>query len=368
MNASLRIGRLFGIPIDLHWTLLLVVGWVFYDGFDPGGGLRWARIGWVSGVIGLLFLFVLIHELGHALAGKATGANTEKILLFPLGGGAYITSLPERSRDELLVYFGGPLANLVLAGLLFPVLFFDAERWQLLQFYLSPDRNFFLPALWWEEMLCLSLFVNLVLAVVNLLPAYPLDGGRILQAALRRRVGIRRATLVVTCSGILAGLGFIWLGWRIGDYLMSFGGVFVAFLSAYEINRGWQRRRLERFSVADVFRPLPQRRLYVSDAPEAARQLLQSTGWPALPVYNEWNQLLGLVNEETLEEGSGQNLGGHYDPAFATSLRDENLLVVTEKIIEADAYGALVYERQQPVGLLLMDDIMGLLKRRIRVG
>lgn len=362
MNTSLRLGRLFGIPIDLHWTLVLVLAWVMYDGYHPSLGMQWSRVGWIGGVILLLFFFVLIHELGHALTAKAFGKPTEKILLFPLGGGAYIREQPERLGGELMVYFGGPLANLLLALLILPILLIDADRWLLLLQYIQPERNLFAPSLWWEELLCLSVIVNLILAAINLLPAYPLDGGRIVQAALRGPLGNRKATLIVTIGGIIAGIGFVYLGYRFGDYLMGAGGLFVGMLSIYEINRGWQRRRLSKFRVTDVFRPFTTQRLYASESPQRARELLDSTNWPALPVYNKWNQLLGLLNEETLESsGIEGNLSGFYDPAFATGLRQENLLQLTEKIIEADAYGALIYDHQQPVGVVLMDDIMELL-------
>lgn len=365
MNASLRIGRLFGIPIDLHWTLLLVVAWIFYDGYYPGVGMQWARVGWIGGVIVLLFVFVLIHELGHGLMAKAHGKPTEKILLFPLGGGAYIRQQPEKLNGEVMVYFGGPLANLLLALLILPFLFFDQDRWMLLQGYMQPGRNFFTPSLWWEELLCLSLVVNLVLAALNLLPAYPLDGGRIVQALLRKPLGQRKATLVVTISGIIAGIAFVLIGLEIGDYLMSTGGIFVGLLSLYEINRGWQRRRLKKYVAADILRQLIDERLYVTTSPEEAYEMLEKSSWPALPVHNEWGQMLGILNEETLENAENEeDLSGAYDAAFATGFQQDNLLDLTEKIIEADAYGALIYDGEQPVGLVLMDDIMLLLKRR----
>lgn len=364
MNRSLRLGRLFGIPIDLHWTLVLVLAWVLYDGYHPSVGMQWGRVGWIGGVILLLFFFVLVHELGHALTAKAFGKPTEKILLFPLGGGAYIREQPEQLSGELMVYFGGPFANLLLALMVLPFLAIDPDRWLLLQQYIQPQRNLFTPSLWWEELLCLSFIVNLVLAAINLLPAYPLDGGRILQAALRRPLGNRGATLVVTVGGIIAAIAFVYLGYQFKDYLMSVGGLFVGMLSIIEINRGWQRRRLLKYAVTDIYRPLMKERLYIMESPERARDLLDQTEWPALPVYNQWNQLLGLVNEETLESaGNEGNLKGFYDPAFATGFQEDNLLQLTEKIIEADAYGALIYDRQQPIGLVLMDDIMVLLEQ-----
>lgn len=265
-----------------------------------------------------------------------------------------------------MVYFGGPLANLLLALTILPFLFFDADRWLLFQQYLQPHRNLITTSHWWEELLCLGVVVNLVLAVLNLLPAYPLDGGRIVQALLRKPLGERRATLVVTILGIVAAIAFVWIGYALSDPIMGLGGFFVGGLSLYEINRGWQRRRLQKHTVGQLLRPMLKDRLYTNDNLDKARTLLNSTGWPALPVYNRWNQLVGLLTEETMEHATEDavSLNGYYDIAFATGFPTDNLLTLTERIIEADAYGALVYDRYQPVGFLLMDDVMGLLKRR----
>ncbi|PHI18316.1 hypothetical protein CEQ90_18575 [Lewinellaceae bacterium SD302] len=366
MKASLRVGRVFGVPLDLHWTLILIPLWVLYDGYHASLGLQWARIGWVGGVIILLFSFVLIHELGHALTARFFGKPTEKILLFPLGGGAYIREHPERLFGEIMVYFGGPLANILLALLVIPFLFFDPERWLLFQQYLQPQRNLITSSEWWEELLCLGVMVNLVLAALNLLPAYPLDGGRILQALLRKPLGERKSTLVVTVLGVVASVGFIWAGYLLSDPIMGVGGLFVGLLSLYEINRGWQRRRLQKHTVGQLFRPMMEDRLYAGDSLAKARELLDSSGWPALPVYNRWNQLVGLLTEETMEHASDEDelINGYYDTSFATGFPTDNLLAMTERIIEADAYGALVYDRYRPVGFLLMEDVMGLLERR----
>lgn len=366
MKSSLRVGKPFGIPLDLHWTLLLVLGWIFYDGYQVAtASFHWERIGWVAAVIFLLFFFVLVHEFGHALTAKAFGRPTEKILLFPLGGGAYIREQPASLGAEILVYFGGPLANVLLSLLLLPALLIDSDRWLLLQQYVQPSRNLISPALWWEELLCLSIVVNLVLAVINLLPAYPLDGGRILQAVLRKPLGERRATLVVTILGLIAAVGFVYLGLRLSDPLMGVGGLFVGLLSAYEINRGWQRRRLKKFPVKALTRKLGNDRIYSDASPAHAKSVLAQSGWPALPVYNRWNQLVGLLTHETLADlpPQSQTIINGYDPAFATGFNNDNLLIVTERIIEADAYGALIFDRDQPVGVLFMEDIMNLLEQ-----
>lgn len=368
IKSSLRIGNIFGIPVHLHWTLLFVVAWVIYDGYLPDYGFRWERIGWISGVIGLLFSFVFIHELGHALSARYFGKPTQKILLFPLGGGAYIPEHPKEKWQEILVYAGGPLANLGLALLALPAFFFVQEGWLLLRYYFVPNSNVILSASWWEELLCLTVAVNVVLAVLNLLPAYPLDGGRILQALLRGPLGERRATVIVSVLGVIAGIGFIFLAWNLGDPILGAGGLFVGGIAAAELNNGWQRRRLQKYQVADVVRPVASERLYLNDSVNYARQQLERSGWPVLPVYDTWNDVSGFLAAEVIDDMPHQDLpettAAICDPALANCLLADNLLDATVAIIEADSYGAIVYDRQRPVGFLLMDDIMEIVERR----
>lgn len=367
MSTSLKIGRLFGIPLHLHWTLLLVVGWIFYDGYASGYGMRWDRVAWVGGVISLLFFFVLVHELGHALTARFFGKPTEKILLFPLGGGAYIREQPDRTWAEILVYFGGPLANLLLALSVIPFFLSTADRWLLLRNYFQPGGNIVIASLWWEDLLCLTVGVNLVLAILNLIPAYPLDGGRILHALLRAPLGNRRSTLIVTALGLLASIIFAWLAWYLQDPIMGVGALFIAVLSLAEINSGWQRRRLKKYQVADLGRPFIIERLYTSDSVDYARQQLERSGWPALPVYDKWNEMQGILSLEIFEfpeAAIAEKVSELYDPSFASCGETDNLLEATENIIDTDSYGAIIYRQDRPVGILLMDDIMALLKSR----
>ncbi|MEL6276025.1 MAG: M50 family metallopeptidase, partial [Bacteroidota bacterium] len=350
MATSLKVGKLFGIPLHLHWTLLLIVGWVLYDGYLTGYGMRWDRVGWVGGVIILLFGFVLVHELGHALTARAFGKPTEKILLFPLGGGAYIREQPTKIWQEILVYFGGPMANVLLALLVLPVLIQDPDRWLLLRYYFVPNANAVFSSYWWEDLLCITVGVNAVLAVLNLLPAYPLDGGRILQALLRGPFGTRAATLIVSILGLIAGLGFGLLAWQLNDPVMGAGAIFVAGLAGMEINNGWQRRRLKKYIVADLARASIAERLYRNDSLTFAEKQFSRTGWPVLPVYNKWNDVVGFLPAEVCSTATNKNgsdlITDEFEPRFTSCNMEDNLLNATIRIIEADCYGALIFEKR----------------------
>ncbi|MEO0734914.1 MAG: M50 family metallopeptidase, partial [Bacteroidota bacterium] len=174
---------------------------ILYFAHRPGIGVSFPAFRWYTAVALLLFTFILLHELGHALMARNRGVKAEKIILFPLGGGAYIPQRPKKTRDEVLVYAAGPLANVLLALLALPVLLARPEGELFLRYYLQLSGNLVVRPSFVEQLLGLTIAVNLILAVGNLLPAYPLDGGRILRALLRPSLGQRRATVVITVLG-----------------------------------------------------------------------------------------------------------------------------------------------------------------------
>ena len=368
MFRTWRIGRIFGVPTELHWSFLLVPAAILVYAYQPGGGLRWTQVQWWSGISMLLFLFVLIHELGHALTARARGVRAEKIVLFPLGGGALIPEEPERTFDQVLIYFAGPLANILLAALALPLLLWQANGAYLLRFYMNPFGNLVVAPTLTEQLLGITLAVNAVLAVGNLLPAYPLDGGRILRALLRGSLGERRATVVTTVLGIVVGGGLIVMSFFLGDPLLGLSALFIVSFSAIELNRGWQRRRLARSELADVIRPVDPQRLYASDRVYRARSLFAATDAKVLPVYDNYNQLSGFVEREVLHREAVREhpVAYYYEAEFITARSEDNLLDLTERIVAADVYGAAIYDRGEIAGFIFTEDVIRLLDRSRR--
>jgi len=190
-SGRLRIGRIAGIDVALHGSFppfLLLLAIIY----GLGGGWREAAITLLS--LLLLFALVLLHELGHSLVAQRLGVKIRSITLMPLGGLALMDALPRRPRDEMLIALAGPAVNLVLAA---PVL---------LAFALAKGP-LDLAVLLGDSLPARFLYANLALALFNLVPAFPLDGGRVLRAALALRLPYLRATeRAVLLGRIIAGL------------------------------------------------------------------------------------------------------------------------------------------------------------------
>ncbi|MEM7571753.1 MAG: site-2 protease family protein [Bacteroidota bacterium] len=368
MRYALAMGRVAGIPLYWHWSFLPVVAWLAYRVYALQNAIDWSQAAWAGMIILLLFCFVLVHELGHALVARYYGQTTERIIFFPLGGGAYIPKMPASIRQEIAVYLAGPLSNLALALLLLPLLLFSVDGALFLRYYLNPFSNMLLPDNWWAQLLSICIAVNLLLGLLNLIPAYPLDGGRVIQALLRKPMGQRRATILVSSLGLLAGGCLLLFSYRRGDWILGAGGLFIAGLSWQAIRQGWQKRRLQKYRVEALQRQLPVQLLYLSDSLSTAADQFQQTNFPVLAVYDSWQNFQGFLAKDSLEEVkpplAQAKVNDHFDPFWSTTSPQQNLFVATEAIISANAYGAIVYEKERPTGLLAMEDVMELLSSR----
>ncbi len=194
MRWSYQIARIFGIPIRIHLSLILFLGLTVMW----GGGLR--------GLLLMVAIFgsVLLHELGHALVAKSKGLPIADISLYPFGGMARMTMPPKTSGDEIQVAAAGPMVSLVLA----------LGFWAMAMATQTP-------------FLIILAQVNLLLGLFNLVPALPMDGGRILRAFLARRWGYYRATTASArvarwIAAAMAFAGLFWTGWLIVIALFVF--------------------------------------------------------------------------------------------------------------------------------------------------
>ena len=212
MSWSFPIGTVKGTVIRLHVTFLLFLLWIGVTHYAQGGQ-RAALEGVLF--ISLLFLCVLLHEFGHVFAARRYGVQTPDITLLPIGGVARLERIPEKPSEELVVALAGPAVNVVIAALLFLVLGGLPSMGDGMQVQNSGVGM--LERLAW---------VNISLVVFNLVPAFPMDGGRVLRAMLAYRLGYARGTRIAAGVGqaVAFALGLLGL---FGNPLLIFIALFV---------------------------------------------------------------------------------------------------------------------------------------------
>jgi Zn-dependent protease len=206
MKWSWRLGRAAGVDIYLHITFLLLLGWQFFS-----RALRGDLAGAVSqGLIFNLVLFgtVVLHEFGHALAARHYGIGTADITLLPIGGVARLLDSPGSPKEELVIALAGPAVNVALAGLIFAVL-------QLVPGLAGLGLIGALFVRW--------LHINVALLLFNLIPAFPMDGGRVLRALLAMRMGFSSGTRIAARVGQVLAVGLIFAGLAWNPMLMLIG-------------------------------------------------------------------------------------------------------------------------------------------------
>lgn len=213
---SWRIGELAGIDVYVHGTFVLLLGYVAVTHLTRGHDLLEALAG--VGIVVAMFAIVVLHELGHALVARRFGIGTRDITLLPIGGVARLERMPDDPRQELLVAVAGPAVNVVLGGLFFAALLLLDQTPGVAS--LRVVGGPFLAKLMW---------INVSLAVFNMLPAFPMDGGRVLRAVLAMRMSHLRATDLAASVGkalaVVLGIGgfflspmlvfialFVWIG------------------------------------------------------------------------------------------------------------------------------------------------------------
>ncbi len=230
--ASAHLFKAFGIPVRAHWSFWLVV-FIFAMQFQESlqGGLVASLL-----LVACFYGSLLLHELGHCLTARRYGINTREIKMTILGGMAMFESSPRVPRQELLITAAGPLVNFMIAGFLIvgQSLLFGPPS-----FNSSSALPLGLVIEGWNEFATYLLLLNLVLGTFNLLPGFPMDGGRILRAFLALKLPYLKATHIAVRVGQLVGVAFILLPLMgiYGTVILALIGLMVIFLAQAELMR-----------------------------------------------------------------------------------------------------------------------------------
>jgi Zn-dependent protease/CBS domain-containing protein len=214
MKWSFKIAQVAGIGIFVHWTFFLLLAWVVYSYVSAGQSGAVAA----EGVVFVLAIFacVVLHELGHALTGRHFGVQTRDITLLPIGGVARLESIPEIPMQEFWIAVAGPAVNVVIAAVLLVFLVVAGE--------LERARNVTLIG---GPFLVKLMVVNVMLVLFNLLPAFPMDGGRVLRALLAMHMPRVRATHIAATVGQAMAILFGVVGVFTGQWMLLFIAMFV---------------------------------------------------------------------------------------------------------------------------------------------
>ncbi|MGB3412800.1 MAG: site-2 protease family protein [Microthrixaceae bacterium] len=294
MRTHLRIGRLFGVPIGINWSVL-IVGVLLTVSLAklslPTAAPNHAESSyWFAGILGLIgFMVSLVgHETGHSYIAGRNNVKVAEITLWLFGGVAKLEREADDPGAEFRIAAAGPAMNFVLAAV-FGLGFWLASHWD--------ASDVLLTLLVW---LCA---VNIVLAVSNLLPAFPLDGGQMLRAVLWRRSGRKvTATRKAALLGQIFGIGLVVLSIGIAIWWSRWSGLWGLIMGMFifiPARAGWKasgpQPELLEWSVGGLGRRLPRPMMCTATIAELERTLSDNPGVPLIPVFDDHGQVASLV-------------------------------------------------------------------------
>ena len=248
MKGSLHIATVSGIPVKIHWSFGLLLLWVAYatskEGFQP------ILLVFAIAIVLSVFFCVILHEFGHALAARQFGVKTFDIIMTPIGGIARLERMPEGRGQEFWVAIAGPVVNFLIVGVIW--LGYVILKGQVLPILSLSFWNF-------EEAnsyFIIILMANGYLGTFNLLPAFPMDGGRILRSLLSLRMDRSKATQIASIAGQVIAVILFGIGISRSQPTMTLIGVFI-FFAARQENKALQRQTwLTKTKASDLMEPI----------------------------------------------------------------------------------------------------------------
>lgn len=348
MRWSWRIGRVAGIAIELHLTFLLLLLWIAAAAYQRTG----MAIGAAEAVALVLAIFasVLLHELGHALVARRFGVQTRGITLLPIGGVARLERLPDKPAQELAIAAAGPAVTIAIVVILYAVL-------RLLGMSTSApsagqaDAGFLAQLLW----------INVALALFNLLPAFPMDGGRLLRAALSQRMGRVRATQIAAAVGKWFALVFGLVGLLVtNNPFLVVIALFIWIGASAEAVAVQMKSAIEGIPVSRVM-ATDVRTVSPDDSISVAIDLVRAGFQDDFPVVENQAVVGVLTRRRLLEEvAAGRpsaRVGDVMQREFVVATADEPVERAVERLQSCKCHALPVVRGQELVGLMTLEKI-----------
>lgn len=357
MKWSLKLVRLAGIDVYVHATFFILIAWIGLSFWLVEGSLTAVFSG--VGFILALFTCVVLHEYGHALTARRYGIRTLHITLLPIGGVASMESMPDDPKQEIAVALAGPAVNLVIA--------FGLWLWLVVTDTLVPLDQLSLIAGPFAERLML---INIMLAVFNLVPAFPMDGGRVLRALLAMRMNHNKATQVAARvgQGLALWLGF--LGLLYNPFLI-FIALFVWIGAAGEAATEEVKSTLKGLTAGRAMLT-DFEVLSADDTLSRAIKLTLGSSQKDFPVMSEEN-IVGVLTQDDLlqglhEHGEQTRVQDCMERGIESADIDEPLEKVLQRLQSCKCRLLSVTETGRLAGIINMDNIMELISIEKAVG
>ena len=356
MNSSYSMFSIRGIDVRVHITFVLILLWASYFW---GTTVESASRGIVFGIAAtvLLFACVVLHELGHSVQAQAYGIAVKDITLLPIGGVARLEEIPENPKQELRIAIAGPAVNVVIAIILAIVTAITIP--EALTSPTSLVDN--LDQGTWQALLSYLLFANVWLVLFNLIPAFPMDGGRILRSLLAMRLPYQRATQLAATVAQVMALLLGALGLFTGNFFMIFIAIFVWFGAGQENSYAQNRVVLSGVTVSQAMTAAPVF-LAKDDPIQRAIEATLTSAQADFPVVDGHGYVVGMLTFDRILTAIHERTGGSVGDAMRA---DYPIARTDDDLIEAQTALAESKQRAMPVisangrliGLLTNSDI-----------
>jgi len=343
MRWSFKVGSVFSIPIRIHITFFLLLAFVAIIGKTPTEGLY--------GVLFVLLVFVcvILHELSHSLVAMRFGHVVRNITLLPIGGMAQMDEIPDDPKQEIFISLAGPLMSVAISGVLFGVLAFLHIPIETIK-----SESFF------EGNLLLNLFwINIFLAGFNIIPAFPMDGGRVLRGILGMFIDHMRATRIAVFIGQVFAIFLFFLGIFSNLWLVLIA-VFI-YLGAEGEERMWAiRHALSDARVKEVMLT-DFRTLSPSDLLSTAKEAFLHTSQGNFPVkYGD--TLIGILRRDLIVRGisegrDNERVTEFIDRDFLSTTERQKLVTLYKEMTERGVEMVPVMREKSLVGIITMEQI-----------
>ena len=339
MRWSLPIGRIFGITLRLHVTFLLLLGFIGYAGFMDAGA---EGAIWLLSLVCSVFACIALHELGHSVVAQQLGVQVKSITLLPIGGVAALRNIPENPWHEIAITLAGPMVN---AGIALALLPFTGLPSHVFSMWVPNTAHGLLRAI---------VGANIALFLFNFIPAFPMDGGRLLRATLALVFSYRRATVIAAAVGQGLAIVFVLAG-LMSSIMLVIIGVFI-FIGAEGEERMVRTRSLLRDLEVEEVMSREFVALSPTDTVSRGLTMVYQTGQDDFPVMVA-DQFVGIVTR-TAMLGAVNNLGSYVPIA---EVMNPHPPIVTPQTSLSRVYEAMMTEGPGSVPVMQDGHLIGLL-------